>query len=77
MAANLKDVIASTQKDVSFLLESASEINSLISTLDLKLPSALPSFSKSDDVIKQAFRFATSQVDRVLHLIFLIFLFSI
>lgn len=71
VAASLKDATASTQKEVSFLLESASELNSLLSTLDLKLPTTLPSFSRSDDMLKQSFRFATSQVDRDLYPLFI------
>ena len=62
--------MGSACKDLSLLLETASEIGSLLSSfdlnsfflmLDIKLPS-LPSFVLCDDSTKQAVRFATEQV---------------
>jgi len=70
--------MGSTCKDLSLLLETASEIGSLLSTLDLnsfflaldiKLQS-LPSFISCDDSTKQAVRFATEQVYHLLKNIF-------
>ena len=66
VAANFKDLMTVTCKDVSLLLEAAKEMNSLLSALDLKSLDLnldkLPIFTSCDDGIKQAFRFATSLV---------------
>ncbi len=62
VASKVDEILSSVCDDARSLLEASSKLGTLMSAPDLKLPNMLPTFGACDDGIKQAFRFANSQV---------------